>query len=115
VERFSGIEKQKLAELLVTNKDLLQNIFDKMFRNKEGKDDKMMSKGSGEIGADEILNMLKGDFGSQPQQDFRTQQTPQSQHQIVGPNNMFNINSNQFVNPGLPQNMTQQTTMNGDL
>ena len=39
VHHFSQIEKQKLVELLVTNKDLLSFIFDKMFKNK--KEDKL--------------------------------------------------------------------------
>lgn len=65
VERFSAFEKQKLAELLVTNKELLQNIFDKMFRNREGyRDDPAHQRGK-EIGIEEILNMLKGDFSNQ--------------------------------------------------
>ena len=33
IERFSQIERQKLVELLVTNTDLLNFMFDKMFRN----------------------------------------------------------------------------------
>ena len=33
IEKFSQIERQKLVELLVTNQELLNFIFDKMFRN----------------------------------------------------------------------------------
>jgi len=33
IERFSQIERQKLVELLCTNTDLLNFMFDKMFRN----------------------------------------------------------------------------------
>lgn len=33
IERFSQIERQKLVELLVTNQELLNFMFDKMFRN----------------------------------------------------------------------------------
>jgi len=33
IERFSQIERQKLVELLVTNQELLNFMFDKMFKN----------------------------------------------------------------------------------
>ena len=33
IERFSKIERQKLVELLCTNQDLLNFMFDKMFKN----------------------------------------------------------------------------------
>ena len=33
IEKFSKIERQKLVELLVTNQELLNFMFDKMFRN----------------------------------------------------------------------------------
>ena len=33
IEKFSQVERQKLVELLVTNQELLNFMFDKMFRN----------------------------------------------------------------------------------
>ena len=33
IEKFSQIERQKLVELLVTNQELLNFMFDKMFKN----------------------------------------------------------------------------------
>lgn len=33
IEQFSQIERQKLVELLVTNQELLNFMFDKMFKN----------------------------------------------------------------------------------
>lgn len=33
IDQFSHIERQKLVELLTTNKELLCHMFDKMFRN----------------------------------------------------------------------------------
>lgn len=35
IEQFSQIEKQKLVQLLVTNSELLNYMYDKMFKNKK--------------------------------------------------------------------------------
>lgn len=43
IEKFSQIERQKLVELLVTNQELLNFMFDRMFKNNyDAKEREMM-------------------------------------------------------------------------
>ena len=69
IEQFSKIERQKLVELLSTNQDLLNFIFDKMFINvnkDEHKTDKQedTEPSSGEIAQMQAMNMnqYKGQY-----------------------------------------------------
>ena len=64
IEQFSKIERQKLVELLSTNQDLLNFIFDKMFINvnKEGPNTRSDKEDNTEPSSGEIANNMMNQY-----------------------------------------------------
>ncbi|CDW88332.1 UNKNOWN [Stylonychia lemnae] len=72
IEQFSQIEKQKLVQLLVTNSELLNFMFDKMFKNKKSQKNQNQSNSQAMLNINQNMDLVNFEDNSNNNLNFNT-------------------------------------------